>query len=138
MPYISAIVHLVMIRVTIFCLLIIFFFGYTFLVYTKGTEISLSVAKIEQQEIGYGKQLFQQYNCQACHQIYGLGGYLGPELTRAYSDNNRGGQYMKAILATGGSRMPDFHFNTKQIEALIAYLKYVDATATPVPHANEQ
>jgi nitric oxide reductase subunit C len=127
-----------MIRVAIFCLLIVLFFGYSFLVYTKGTKSNLSFTRIEQQKINHGKQLFQQYNCQACHQIYGLGGYLGPELTTAYSDKSRGEQYMRAMLSAEGNRMPDFHLNTKQIDALIAYLKYVDTTATPVPPANRQ
>ncbi len=125
-----------MIRVVIFCLLIVLFFGYSFLVYTKGTESTLSFTNIEQQKINAGKQLFQQYNCQACHQIYGLGGYLGPELTTAYSDKNRGEQFMRAILVAGGNRMPNFHLSTKQIDALIAYLKYVDTTATPVKTAS--
>lgn len=125
-------------RVTIFCLLMVLFFGYTLLVYTKGTETGLSFTNAEQQKINSGKQLYQQYNCQACHQIFGLGGYLGPELTKAYSDKSRGEQYMKAILSVGGSRMPDFRFSAKQIDALIAYLKYVDTTATPVPSANGQ
>jgi nitric oxide reductase subunit C len=127
-----------MIRVFIFYLLIALFFGYSFLVYTKGTESSLSFTNIEQWKINDGKQLFQQYNCQACHQIYGLGGYLGPELTTAYSDKNRGEQFMRAVLNTGGNRMPDFHLSTKQIDALIAYLKYVDTTATPAPSSNRQ
>lgn len=125
-----------MIRVVIFCLLIIFFFGYSFLVYTKGTESTLSFTNIEQQQINAGKQLYQQKNCQACHQIYGLGGYLGPELTTAYSDKTRGEPYLRAMLAVGSNRMPNFHFSTKEIDELIAYLKYVDTTATPVKTAS--
>lgn len=124
-----------MIRVVILCLLIIFFFGYSFLVYTKGTESTLSFTNIEQQQINAGKQLYQQKNCQACHQIYGLGGYLGPELTTAYSDKNRGEPFMKALLTVGSNRMPNFHFSTKEIDELIAYLKYVDTTATPIKTA---
>jgi len=121
-----------MIRVVIFCLLIALFLGYSFLVYTKGTENNLSFTKAEQQKIREGKHLYQQYNCQACHQIYGLGGYLGPELTTAFSDKNRGENYLRALLQAGGSRMPNFHFSTHQIDALLAYLKYVDTTATPI------
>ena len=121
-----------MIRVVILLLLIVLFCGYSLLVYTKGTESRLSFTSIEQQKINDGKRLYQQYNCQACHQIYGLGGYLGPELTTAYSDKKRGENYMKAMLSAGGNRMPNFHLSAQQINALIAYLKYVDTTATPI------
>jgi nitric oxide reductase subunit C len=121
-----------MIRVVILLLLIVLFCGYSLLVYTKGTESRLSFTSIEQQKINDGKHIYQQYNCQACHQIYGLGGYLGPELTTAYSDKKRGKNFMKAMLQAGGKRMPNFNFSTPQIDALIAYLKYVDTTATPI------
>ena len=76
--------------------LVIFFslFGlyllYSVIVYTKGTDCIVSIPVEEQSKTNRGKALFQQNNCIACHQLYGLGGYLGPELTNAYSDNNRG------------------------------------------------
>ncbi|MFZ1857100.1 MAG: hypothetical protein WAU29_07005, partial [Chitinophagaceae bacterium] len=54
---------------------------------------------------------------------------LGPELTTAYSDPQRGELFMKALLQAGGRRMPNFHFNENEISAIITYLKYVDATA---------
>ncbi len=86
----------------------------------------------EQKLAEMGKQIYQQYNCQACHQLYGLGGYLGPDLTPAYSDPHRGKMLIKAMLVSGGIRMPAFQFNDEQIEAITAYLKYVDTTATPI------
>ncbi|MGN6399288.1 MAG: c-type cytochrome [Flavisolibacter sp.] len=125
-----------MVRVVILLLLIALYCGYSLLIYTKGTESRLYITSIEQQKINDGKRLYQQYNCQACHQIYGLGGYLGPELTTAYSDKNRGENFMRAMLQAGGSRMPRFHLSTQQIDALIAYLKYVDTTATPIKQAS--
>ncbi len=112
--------------------------GYSLLVYTRGTQSKLSFSPAEQQKINAGKQLYQQKNCQACHQIYGLGGYLGPELTTAYSDKTRGEPYLRAMLAVGSNRMPNFHFSTREIDELIAYLKYVDTTATPIKTASRQ
>jgi nitric oxide reductase subunit C len=102
---------------------------YSFTVYTKGTESNMAVSATEQLLINNGKLIFQQYNCTACHQLYGLGGYLGPELTTAYSDSSRGELYIKAFLKAGGQRMSNFHFSDDQVKALISYLKYVDATA---------
>jgi nitric oxide reductase subunit C len=119
-------------KVRLLCVLVISYACYSFVVYTKGTAGALTPATEMQQAVSLGKHLYQQYNCSACHQIYGLGGYLGPELTTAYSDKNRGEAYMRAMLQAGGNRMPNFHFTTQQIDALIAYLKYVDTTATPI------
>ena len=102
---------------------------YSIIVYTRGTKNIVVPAAEEQVLINKGKQLFQQYNCIACHQIYGLGGYLGPELTTAYSDKSRGELFMKVFLKAGGQRMPNFHFSDEDINALVHYLKYVDATA---------
>jgi nitric oxide reductase subunit C len=102
---------------------------YTVIVYTKGTENRIRLTATEGLKVDHGKKLFQQYNCIACHQLYGLGGYLGPELTTAYSDKNRGELYMKAFLTGGGMRMPNFHFKNDEIDAIISYLRYVDSTA---------
>lgn len=120
-------------RMLIFLALLLVAFGYTSLVYFKGAPANSNAAvllKQDQKQILEGKKLFQQYNCIACHQIYGLGGYIGPDLTTAWSDKHRGEAYMRAMLLSGGSRMPNFHFTPPQVEALLSYLRYVDTTAT--------
>jgi len=119
-------------RVSVALTLFLLFILYSSLVYTKGTENGISLSVQESALVQEGKQLFQDYNCVSCHQIYGLGGYLGPELTSAYSDKNRGEGFMRALLKSGSQRMPDFGFSSKQIDAIIAYLKYVDSTAAPI------
>ena len=118
-----------MAKVVVFGSLFGLYLLYSIIVYTRGTKNIVVPAAEEQVQINKGKLLFQQYNCTACHQIYGLGGYLGPELTTAYSDRRRGELYMRAFLKAGGQRMPNFHFSEGDINALISYLKYVDATA---------
>lgn len=118
-----------MLRIVLFLLLFSTYVIYSAVVYSKGTENAVSVDLVEAGKINHGKKLYQQYNCTACHQIYGLGGYLGPELTTAQSDPNRGENFMKALLKGGGPRMPNFHFTDEEITAIISYLKYVDATA---------
>ena len=117
-------------KAMIFLALVVFFLGYTFLVYSKGATPGLTFSKQEKLQIKEGKRLFQQYNCTACHQVYGLGGYLGPDLTIAWSDPRRGEAYLRAMLLSGGARMPNFHFTPAQIDALLSYLRYVDTTAT--------
>src|SRR5262245_11266602 len=118
-----------MVKIAAFTILFGIYLIYSFTVYTKGTEISLSVSAEEKTGISKGKKLFQQHNCIACHQLYGLGGYLGPELTTAFSDPNRGEIYMRTFLMAGGQRMPNYHFSTEEISSIISYLKYVDETA---------
>lgn len=116
-------------KILIFLILFATYIIYSVIVYTRGTKNNLTFSQTEMEQINRGKLLFQQYNCTSCHQLYGLGGYLGPELTTAYSDAHRGELYMKAFLKNGGIRMPNFHFREEDINALISFLKYVDETA---------
>jgi len=75
-----------------------------------------------------GKMLFQEHNCIACHQIYGLGGYMGPDLTNVQSGKGKDGGPSRAFLRLGTNRMPDFHLKETELDALIAYLKYINKT----------
>ena len=115
-------------KAVLFFTLLVLFTAYSFWVYSKGSKPSLLLTQHQRLEIRKGKKLFQEYNCVACHQVYGLGGYLGPDLTNAWSDKRRGEAYLRAMLASGGARMPNFHFSPDQIEAILSYLKYVDTT----------
>ncbi len=114
---------------TIFFSLLLLFFVYTFYVatnvtdYKKGTE---HLSEISQD----GKLLFQKYNCIACHQLYGLGGYMGPDLTNVMSQKGKGEDYVRAFLKSGTTKMPDFKLSEKEIAALTGYLNYVDKTGS--------
>jgi len=119
-----------MVKIITFILLFCSYLVYSAVVFTKGTSASIVVTEAHEAPAINGKALFQKYNCIACHQLYGLGGYLGPELTTAYSDKARGEIYMKAFLQAGGTRMPNFRFTPEEVDDIISYLKYVDATAT--------
>ena len=77
-----------------------------------------------------GKNIYQKHNCTSCHQLFGMGGYLGPELTTVISDKSRGEVYARTFLQFGGSRMPNFHFSKEEVDDVIAFLQYVDAHAT--------
>lgn len=118
-----------MAKIIIFISLFCSYLVYSSIVYTKGTEASTVAVNSGAASILNGKKLFQKYNCISCHQLYGLGGYLGPELTNACSDPARGELYMRAFLQAGGTRMPNFHFSAEEVDDIISYLKYVDATA---------
>jgi len=111
--------------VTIFVLLVLYA-AYSGWIYTSGTAIAADIPRDALQ----GKQIWQQHNCQTCHQLYGLGGYMGPDLTSVTSDKNRGAAYAKGMLLSGGERMPNYHFSVQDADKLVAYLSYVNSTQT--------
>ena len=105
------------------------FLGYSIFLYStlpiKQTPLN--------KEADAGKFIWQKYNCNACHQVYGLGGYLGPDLTNAYSF--RGKAYIKAFLNAGVSAMPNFHLTDSEINDLLAYLKDMDTSGQSDPRS---
>ncbi len=100
------------------------FMPYSVYVYTQGTTVSRINAMTE--EARYGQQLFQEFNCIACHQLYGLGVYMGTDLTNVIS--SRGPAYARAFLVSGTQRMPNFDLNETELDAIVAYLEFVDTT----------
>ncbi len=79
-----------------------------------------------------GKMAWQKYNCNACHQVYGLGGFLGPDLTNVYTIKGAG--YIQAFLKNGTTIMPDYHLSEKEIKDLTSYLRSIDATGSADPN----
>ena len=80
---------------------------------------------LAKKDVDAGKMVWQQYNCNACHQVYGLGGYLGPDLTNVYS--NRGSEYIQAFLKNGTGSMPQFHLTETETSLLLSFLKEIDS-----------
>jgi nitric oxide reductase subunit C len=113
-------------KTVLFLFLLISSAIYTLLDYTKGT--ACTEEKLLNKEAEEGKLIFQQYNCQSCHQLYGLGGYMGPDLTNVVSSPGKGEIYARAIMQTGTNKMPNFHLSEKELDNLTAYLKAVDKT----------
>ena len=96
---------------------------YSWFVYTNGTETHYQITA----SANKGKQIFQQKNCISCHQIYGLGGYMGPDITNAIT--NRGEAYCRSLIQSGTDRMPKFALEQKDLDDLIDYLVYIDSTS---------
>ncbi len=104
--------------------LFVLFVVYSVNVYTAGT----AAPHIEpmSDDSRKGQQLFQAHNCIACHQFYGLGGYMGPDLTNTISKH--GSAYARAFITSGTRSMPNFDLAKEEIDALVAYLEFVDKT----------
>jgi len=79
-----------------------------------------------------GLRLWRANNCQACHQIYGFGGFLGPDLTNRVNDDTPDDTFWW-ILRDGLGRMPAFDFGDSEREALMAYLRAVNRTGRSQP-----
>jgi len=77
-------------------------------------------------EVTSGWNIWQQKNCNSFHQLYGLGGYMGPDLTNTASI--KGKEYMKVFIRYGSGKMPNFHLNKKEVNDLISFLEWVDKT----------
>ncbi|NDK55790.1 c-type cytochrome [Pontibacter fetidus] len=81
-----------------------------------------------------GKHIWQKQNCGACHQFYGLGGYIGPDVTNVISAKGKGETYVRAILTHGTATMPNFNLTLKDIDALVAFLQEADKTGKSERH----
>jgi nitric oxide reductase subunit C len=106
-------------------ILIIAFSYYNFTIYTSKSNYG----KVHLSQKGIrGEDIWLKNNCNSCHQLYGLGGYLGPDLTNVYSANGKGELYIKAFINSGIKVMPKFNLSEIEKDQLVQYLKEVDQT----------
>lgn len=109
----------------IISILVIVFSIYNFTIYTSKSDygtIHLSEKAIK------GENIWLENNCNSCHQLYGLGGYLGPDLTNIYSTKGKGEAYIKAFVNSGIKVMPKFNLSENEKNELVQFLKEVDQT----------
>jgi nitric oxide reductase subunit C len=114
-------------KVSIFITLTVLFICYTFYLYhinyKTQTHADLMADK--------GKHIWQDLNCSACHQVYGLGGYLGPDLTNVCSRLTN--QQISSKIHTGTNIMPSYNLSEEETLQLIAYLKSLNASGIASP-----
>jgi nitric oxide reductase subunit C len=110
---------------TIFMFLIGVFSIYNYFLYTSNSNYY--TVKLSKKAV-HGEELWLKNNCNSCHQIYGLGGYLGPDLTNVYSKEGKGEKYIKSIVNSGINSMPKFNFSEEEKNSLVQFLKEIDQT----------
>jgi len=113
-------------KTILFSTLVISFLSYSAFIYTD-----LFRPFENNTQADHGKKIWQEKNCIACHQIYQLGGYLGPDLTNIYS--KKGPHYITAFVQNGSEVMPKFDLNESEMNALLAYFQKLDATGNADP-----
>ena len=77
-----------------------------------------------------GRLVWQKYNCHVCHQLYGLGGFLGPDLTNV---SEKGFLYIDAFLKNGAASMPAFEITEAETKQLFEFLKATNASGSSNP-----
>lgn len=105
--------------------LVFTFVIYNYFVYSIGTENN--APKLSKEAIK-GQVLWQGNNCWSCHQLYGLGGFLGPDLTNIISHPNKGENYIKGFINSGVKSMPKYNFTETEKNEIISFLRAVDAS----------
>ncbi len=99
------------------------FIAQTFLVYAdESPSIVLS------QEAIQGRRVWLENNCQACHQLYGFGGFLGPDLTNIASRIEI--TQLVDQLALGSGQMPKFDLTDDQTVDLWTFLQSMNESGT--------
>jgi nitric oxide reductase subunit C len=75
-----------------------------------------------------GKNIWETRNCIGCHTLLGEGAYFAPELGNVYK--RRGPDFIKAWIKAqptgvpGRRQMPQFNLTDKELDDLVAFLKY--------------
>lgn len=108
------------------------FFFLVFIALTFDTQQKLPQrdqrAQLANPQIAAGKKVWETNNCIGCHTLLGEGAYFAPELGNVYK--RRGPEFIKAWIqaqptgAPGRRQMPQFHLSDKELDDLVAFLKY--------------
>ncbi len=117
----------------IFFVLFLCFIGFSIWIYTIPLFSPTKYSEKELHLVAEGRLVWQKYNCHTCHQLYGLGGYLGPDLTNVYSRSGNNEHYIRGIVKSGVKQMPAFEISEEEMNALLQFLKNVDQSGSSNP-----
>lgn len=115
----------------IFCSL---FLIYSFRIYLTPLTINKD-EKYNKEKAAVGRLVWQKYNCQSCHQLFGLGGYLGPDLTNVLSHPKKGETLLRALIKTGTKQMPAINISENETQDLIEFLRSTNASGKADPRS---
>ena len=85
-------------------------------------------------EVAEGKWVWQKYNCNDCHTLFGIGGYYAPDVTKVVS--YRDAEWMRSFLKDpekvwpATRKMPNLHLKDEEISSLIDFLSWVNGIDT--------
>lgn len=108
-------------KIIVFSVLLIAFITQTILVYADDSHSK----QLTPQAIA-GRNIWQKNNCQVCHQLYGFGGFLGPDLTNAVQLITY--EQFESRLSKGQDQMPVFDLTESQRADLWQFLTEFSTT----------
>ena len=117
----------------IFFVLFVCFIAFSVWIYAIPLFSPSPYSEKELHLVAEGRLVWQKHNCHTCHQLYGLGGYLGPDLTNVYSRSGNNEHYIRGIVKSGVKQMPAFEISKEEMNALLQFLKNVDQSGTSNP-----
>ena len=79
----------------------------------------------------HGHEIWQKQNCQTCHQLFGLGGFLGPDLTRV--TGRFPPEAFSAVLRSSPPPMPDYTLSDADVNDLYSFLNQINKNASASP-----
>ncbi|MDX9752274.1 MAG: cytochrome c, partial [Flavobacteriales bacterium] len=121
-------------RRAIFFVLVALFAVQSAITYTTATAVADPQARYDA-AAERGARWYREFNCTACHQFYGLGGHMGPDLTNVISAPDKGAAFARGIILHGTQRMPVMGVSPEQADDLVAFLQAVDVTGVhPIRH----
>ena len=103
--------------------LVLVFFAQTWRVYSDPAG---RVAPPLSEEAARGRQLWHEHNCQSCHQLFGFGGFLGPDLTNVSPTLTDA--RLESILTVGSGQMPPLDLDAPQRHAIRQFLDEIHET----------
>ena len=117
----------------IFLVLFVCFIAFSVWIYAIPLFSPSPYSEKELHLVAEGKLVWQKHNCHTCHQLYGLGGYLGPDLTNVYSRSGNNEHYIRGIVKSGVKQMPAFEISEEEMNALLQFLKTVNQSGSSNP-----
>src|SRR5678816_3296076 len=110
-------------RVVAYALAVMSFFALGLVVYRDDPGDPAAFTQLSTQGRD-GYRLWREQNCHTCHQLYGFGGYLGPDLTHVARRVTNDDFYL--ILHAGVGPMPRIDVSDQEVDHIYAFLKEMD------------
>lgn len=117
-------------RVRIFATLVVVYLVVTWIAWSDRSHASFEDRLDDHERAGLA--VWRRENCQVCHQLYGFGGFLGPDLTNAIVPQRRDVDFA-TLLTIGFRKMPALHLSPADQASVLAFLRAMNRSGQSLP-----